>query len=246
MKKWIGYILVLAAIIALGWGGWQFFYSFAISAEHGEEMKKVYTAAYGQETQQPGSLLSKSEIDLAALRKENSDCVGWVSIDGTALSYPVMHTPAVPEFYLDHGFEKQENAYGMPFLDGRCTLESDNLIIYGHHMGDGSMFSSLWDYQEKPFFKAHPTIRFQTQGGSQEYLVAAVIKTSGTVTNDGDSIYSFTDIEDWSRVFDTLRLQSLYDTENVPCSPCKILTLSTCEYSQPNGRLAIVAVEQKN
>lgn len=82
--------------------------------------------------------------DISLLKEKNPDCVGWVSIPGTGIDFPVMQNS---DFYLKHDFEGSYTDYGLPSLDQRCDPEtSDQLIIYGHHMNDGSMFSALLNY----------------------------------------------------------------------------------------------------
>lgn len=81
---------------------------------------------------------------------------GWITIEGTPVNYPVMFTPDQPDFYLKHGFDKEYSAYGVPFVGENCTLSprSDNLIIYGHHMKNGTMFAALADYENKDFTRS--------------------------------------------------------------------------------------------
>ncbi len=92
--------------------------------------------------------------NIPALTEENPDCVGWLSIDGTAVDYPVMHTPDEPQRYLRLDFYGSYSASGVPFLDGRCSLGSSNRIIYGHNMKNGTMFSSLKGYTSTLPFSA--------------------------------------------------------------------------------------------
>ena len=80
--------------------------------------------------------MSEGEDVLAKYRElylQNEDMVGWISIAGTKLSYPVMQTPNNPNFYLKHNFEKAYSDLGTPYIQENCNLsESDNLVIYGH------------------------------------------------------------------------------------------------------------------
>ena len=87
-----------------------------------------------------------AERNIQALITENADCIGWLSIDGTTISYPVMHTPSDPQKYLRRNFYGKYSQSGVPFLDGRCDLQNSNLIIYGHNMRNGTMFSDLKRY----------------------------------------------------------------------------------------------------
>ena len=54
---------------------------------------------------------------------------------------------------------------------------SDNVVIYGHHMNNGSMFADLCKYENAAFYREHPTIRFDTLSGFGEYEIVAVFKT---------------------------------------------------------------------
>ena len=83
--------------------------------------------------------------DMAEYYAQNPEIAGWVWIPDTKLNYPVMYTPEDPEKYLHLSFEETYNVGGVPFLDTDCQLdpESDNLIIYGHNMNNGTQFRSL-------------------------------------------------------------------------------------------------------
>ena len=73
----------------------------------------------------------------------NNDCFGWLSISGTNINYPVMHTPNNPQEYLHKNFYGEYSQNGVPFLDSRCAEDSSNLIVYGHNMNNGTMFADL-------------------------------------------------------------------------------------------------------
>ena len=92
---------------------------------------------------------SDNAARFAALVARNPDFIGWISIDATNLSFPVMYSPDEPDFYLRHDFEGEYSDSGVPYLDARCTLtaadRSDNLVIYGHNMKTGTIFGFLTD-----------------------------------------------------------------------------------------------------
>ena len=73
------------------------------------------------------------------LYEQNNDFIGWISIEDTNVNYPVMQSTDNPDFYLKHGFDKAYSNYGVPYLDEACaTGLSNNLVIYGHNMKNGS------------------------------------------------------------------------------------------------------------
>lgn len=74
-------------------------------------------------------------INVEELYKINSDIVGWIKIENSNISYPVMQTKDRPNYYLNRNFYKKYSALGTPYIAENCNIkESDNLIIYGHHI----------------------------------------------------------------------------------------------------------------
>lgn len=181
-----------------------------------------------------------NDSGITDLIKRNSDCIGWLRISGTKIDYPVMQTKDNPQYYLRRDFYKQYSYLGTPFMDSRCDINYDNnLIVYGHNMKDGKMFADLLKYKEKSYFKEHNIIHFITPNGVQEYEVIAVSK----VKNDDDWYgYTYqTDKESFSNLISHIKNKSLYFTEESVEYGDYFLTLSTCEYSQTNGRLIVIA-----
>ena len=100
------------------------------------------------------------KYNLENISKINSDVIGWIKIDGTKIDYPVMQNG---DFYLHRNIYKKYSSYGTPYLAEYCNLKtSNNLIIYGHHMNDNSMFAQLELYKNYNFYKNHKYIKFYT------------------------------------------------------------------------------------
>lgn len=99
-----------------------------------------------EQPEEPGETVAPPALTAydkyAAVCEQNPDFVGWISIDGTNINYPVMQTPSNPDFYLKHAFDKSYSDYGVPYVQENCDLEqSDNAVIYGHHMKNGPMLT---------------------------------------------------------------------------------------------------------
>ena len=90
-----------------------------------------------------------------AMYAQNSDLAGWIQIDGTNINYPVMQSKHDPDFYLKHNFEKADSPHGCPYVQANCNLQtpSDNILVYGHNMKDGTMFSDLLQYKREFFWE---------------------------------------------------------------------------------------------
>lgn len=185
--------------------------------------------------------------EYAEFFEQNSDIVGWITIPDTKINYPVMQSPDNPNFYLKHGFDKACSDYGCPYVSEECDVNkpSDNLIIYGHHMKNGSMFSALEKFKSKDFWEEHRTVYFNTIYEKQTYEIVAVFKT--VVYTDSDDefrYYRFVDAEtpeQFDEYIVTIKAKAFYDTGISAEYGDRLITLSTCEYSNKNGRLVLVA-----
>lgn len=182
----------------------------------------------------------------AALQAQNPECVGWISIPYTDLSYPVMHSPTRPNFYLKHAFDGTYSDYGVPYLDEDCTLTadacSDNLIIYGHNMKTGIIFGPLTGYLQKEFYTVHPVVHLDTVRGSADYEVFAAFEID--VVEDPDFVYNEyydMDEETFDRFVNEVLSRSPVDSGIRPVYGDELLTLSTCEYTTDNGRMVVCA-----
>lgn len=177
----------------------------------------------------------------APILEQNDDFVGWIEIDGTVIDYPVVQTPDDPDYYLRRGIDKQYSYYGVPYAAANCDVDnSDNVVIYGHNMKNGTMFSDLENYTDPAFYASHKTIRFDTLRSFGTYEIIAVFKT----TADGDFAYhTFAGgtEEEFNEYVSRCKELALYDTGSTAVYGDKLLTLSTCEYSAANGRFVVVA-----
>lgn len=173
------------------------------------------------------------------LMSMNSECFGWISIAGTNINYPVMRTPSNPQKYLNKNFYGEYSYSGTPFLDARCSADSTNFIIYGHHMNNGTMFADLCNYTDYSYFTEHPTVVFETKNGVFAYSVFSVIK----VKSD-DDWYRFTTVgteKSYNSRIEYAKEKSIYDTEITPVYGQQILTLSTCYGYNQDDRILVLA-----
>lgn len=183
-------------------------------------------------------------IDISALRSLNSDVAGWIQIPGTVVDYPVMHTPDDSNYYFHRDFYKKYSVYGMIYLDGNCRLDgsSPNLVIYGHHMRNGSMFASIEKYASKAYWQAHPMISLVLLEETSEYEVVATVRLSADMADaDFMQMLAAGTEEDYGRLMQFAREHALYDTGITAAWPESLITLTTCEYTQKNGRFLVIA-----
>lgn len=218
------------------------------------ETEPVITTETAEETRPSEATEAPKEREyLPALqekREENEDTVGWLTIQGTKIDYPVMYTPQDPEKYLHLGFDQKYSFAGLPFIDANCSLdpESDNLIIYAHNMLDGSMFRSLMKYEEKSYWQQHPTVKLDLWDEEREYEVLAAFRDRVYYkTENCFKFYKFIDAESedsYREAIDYYKTHACYDTGVTAQPGDRLITLVTCAYHTDNGRFVVVAREK--
>lgn len=180
----------------------------------------------------------------AAVYERNNHTVGWIHVPGTRINYPVMQTPQEPNYYLTRNFNRESSAHGCIYVQENCHVaHSDNVVIYGHNMRDGSMFAGLHKYQKQSFWEDHKIILFDTLTQSRTYEILAVFPTSAS-RGMGFSYHTFTQAataEEFQAFVAGCKQLSLYDTGVNAVYGDQLITLSTCENTQVNGRLVVVA-----
>ena len=190
-------------------------------------------------------VIHKQEADVptlsavALLREQYPDVCGWLRIEGTAIDYPVVHTPWHSEKYLRMDLDGDYARSGVPFLDGRIDTHSPHLIIYGHNMLNGTMFSDLTKYTDTAFAAAHDEIALSLEQEERRYRIFAVVET------DGRDIWykalSFSSPEEYQKQVAALSLRSVYQGD-LP-EKGQLLTLSTCTGLRQQKRLLVIAAQ---
>ena len=201
----------------------------------------------GAAAEQPtGENANPNGAKFAALRDKNSDFIGWISIEGTNLDFPVMFAPDNKDFYLRHDFDQSYSVYGVPYLDEKTTLganaESNNLIVYGHNMKTGTIFGCLTEYKKAAYYQEHPYIEFDTIYGDAKYEVFGAFAID--VVNDTSFVYNqYIDMDEdtYNAYVEEVISRSDVNSGIRPVYGEQLLTLSTCEYSSANGRYVVVA-----
>lgn len=201
-------------------------------------------AAAGEESRQTDN----NPVMLAGyigLYEENKDLAGWLSIEGMKIDHPVMQGED-DSYYLHHDFYGQDSRYGCLYVKEQADLDAGtNFIIYGHNMKDGSMFGDLDLYLKESFYKEHPVISFDTLYEERTYDIIAVFRSQ--VYNADEDVFKYYQFyeadtqEEFEDFYGNIKELSLYDTGVEAKFGDTFLTLSTCAYHVPDGRLVVVA-----
>lgn len=190
------------------------------------------------------------QLKVSELKEKYPNMVGWIKIEGTNIDYPVMQWTD-NEHYLTYSYDGKKSKLGSIYLhkDADVNRPSSNFIIYGHNITTGVMFNELLDYKKQSFYNDHKIIKFTTENKDAEYEVVSVFVSK--VYNQNENVfkyYSFINASseaDYNDYISNVKKRALYNTGIDAKYGDQLITLTTCEYSQKNGRIVIVAREKK-
>lgn len=208
----------------------------------------------GEESSKVPEILPKYK-ELYAL---NPDLIGWLSVDGTVIDYPVMQTMEDEGYYLQLDFYGEPNQNGCLILDtdsaagtgtkacdyANGTAPATNLIIHGHTMKSGEMFGNLQLYADAEYGAGHRIIRFDSLYEEREYELIAVFYSQ--VYYESDNVFKYykffqadtqEEFDDW---YENIKELSLYDTGVTAQLGDEFITLSSCAYHVEDGRFVVV------
>ena len=234
MKRMINNILLIICIFIFCISTWKL-YGYYRSYK---KAKDTYSKIAKENVK-----ISKNErkIDFKKLKSQNQDIAGWIYIRGTTIDYPIVQGKDNEE-YLHQDFNKKKSSSGTIFLDNNCKKDftSDNNIIYGHHMKNGTMFAQLLKFREKSFLKKHNEIMIFTPDRTihlkviSAYAQKAQNKIPVTFANDKQKKAYIKKFESMSE--QTIKTSRINDSH--------IYTFVTCSYERDDNRTYVHAVEE--
>lgn len=165
--------------------------------------------------------------------KINPDSVAWIRLDGTHINHPVVQGQDNFE-YINKSFEGEFYQGGCVFLDVSNSSDmSDNyIIIHGHHMARGAMFSDLTEYLEESFFRENTTGELITPGGVYQLSIAGVKNVDAY---QGDIYYTSPEL-----AVPVHLMSDCIHSRNTEFEPGdKLVLLSTCSGDMTNNRTVL-------
>ncbi len=171
----------------------------------------------------------------------NSDTVGWLTVPGTKIDYPLVQT-SDNSYYLQRNFKRQKDYNGWVFMDYRNNPKDldTNTILYAHNRYySGVMFGTLGNVTKKNWYNDPDLhyITFNTMHKKMTWLVFSVYSIDVT----SDYLYTnFNTNEEYQKFLNMITSRSMYDFGVPVTTENKIVTLSTC--LDNNKRLVVHAV----
>ena len=208
------------------------------SEENGETISIENTEEPNEETERM--------LQVKQLQEQNMDIVGWLEIKNTNINYPVLQGTD-NSYYMTHNYKKEKSKNGSIFLDANYNwnIPSNNLLIYGHNLGNGMMFQELLKYEKESFYQEHPIIRFTTTEEDAQYEIISVFKSRVYHKSEKNVFryYFFLNNEseeEYNQFVKNAKNVSLYSIDATASYGDQLITLSTCSYYVEDGRFAVV------
>jgi sortase B len=196
----------------------------------------------------------------------NPDMVGYISIEGTEVSYPVVQRKTAEgnenpnDYYLNRTFKQEYSKSGCIFMDYRNHFDevvdhrrvvenSGNVFIYGHNMNNRTMFGSLRDYINNPYFySAHPIVDYSSLYKDYKFKIFAIFIVDG---EDYTSEYAFDcwntlDFDSEEEFYDYVnkaKMRTLVNTNVDVKYGDQLLSLYTCNGLVANAKLILMCRE---
>ncbi len=255
-RKWTVIACAVTAAVCLGYFGVYLYYGQRTSRSYdalaalknkpasvGHSADEKVEIHYTDETER---VIPDVLEEYKNLLNKNKKLIGWIKIDDTNIDYPVMQT-SDNEYYLDHNLNQEYDKNGSIFMDKDCDViePSTNLILYGHHMQSGKMFGGLDKYSDKEYYEKHKYIDFDTIYEKGIYEVMYVFRSR--VYSEEEVVFKYYQFIDavseleFNSNMNEMAAASLYDTGVTASYGDRLLTLSTCDYQEKNGRFVVVA-----
>lgn len=178
------------------------------------------------------------------IQADYPDCVGFIIVSGTKISYPVMKSDN-EDFYLTHLYTGEPSKAGAIYMDSRLSDNFDanmNTVIYGHCMTNGTMFRGIklfFDSEYRYSRAQEMEITIVTADGVYIYEYFSGYRSEGNYfvsrfENDGQNTAYYNFLKN-IRALNTIYKDTSYNANS------RIVTLVTCTNlaSKPDERYVL-------
>lgn len=242
-------ILSLICMMGIGIGSYLFFNQPKKAYDYTE----FYVPNKTNDTQKPNETpseepdLESQVLSLDLLKQRNKDVVGIIEFDERMIYEPIVQAPD-NDYYVRKNIDRKYASAGIPFISGDGSINSTNTVVYGHSSTRSNIiFTPLMNYKDKEFYKAHQTFKFTMENTEQEYLIFAVLNIDLNDLSDTLEFTksSFRTVEDYGDFLNEMTNESLYNTGIAVSTNDKLMTLVTCDTTNGNKRVVIIAKQIK-
>lgn len=214
-------------------------------AETSAKADEAIEKAVDENTEEVKEVKPSKINEIKSLKEINPDVVGIIEIPNTEIYYPILQS-SDNEYYLNHNINNEYDKNGAILLDYENDYKSsDNLVLYGHNMQNGNMFSDLVKYNDKDYLEENRDIYLYFEDRDYHYKIMSGMFLD---LSNNDNDFNFNETLDFDNSYTASDyVENIQNRTNNFVSEdlkedSKFLTLSTCTFETSNARLLVVAV----
>lgn len=220
-----------------------------------DEMEALYDSHKTEATADEEIVSAEAEdnyecpVDFEGLWETNKDVYAWITIPGTEIDYPILQHETDNTYYLNYNIDGSYGYPGCIYTENmnQKDFNDNNTVIYGHNMKNGTMFAALHKFEDAAFFEENQKIFIYTPEKELSYTIFAAY-----IYDDRHLMYSydFEQKEVYASYLEEIKnmrsMNALIREDLEVTAEDKIITLVTCLGNQPDKRLLVQAVLDKN
>jgi sortase B len=221
-------ILALFIILALLYSGYTMYDTWQVYNKGSNSDLLKY---------KPGS--AEDSLSFSELQAINPDVCAWLTVDDTAIDYPVVQGETNLT-YINMDVFGEFSLTGSVFLDYRNSNDFSDVysLLYAHHIEGNIMFGQLPSFLEDDFFESHTTGSLIGNGFSYHIQWFACIYTDAfNSTLFNTSLYGSE--ESKQSLVAYLKENADQYRELEISESDRIIGLSTCEQATTDGRVLL-------
>lgn len=147
--------------------------------EMASETNEEITEISDTETEMPNDQIlveiPEKNLDWDAMHEENEDIYAWIYVPDTDVDYPVLRHPTDNSYYLNRNIDGSEGYPGCIYTEDYNAKDFSDIhtVLYGHNLKDGTMFTSLHNFEDPDLFDKDHYIFIYTEDNAFVYQIFA-------------------------------------------------------------------------
>ena len=245
MKRKAAFAFLLLIICAGAYCGYRYYHDSVLPEKAVDEAHDEQLALFESVKPEKNGTVTLSD-PLEPAEEVNDAVVGWITIDGTHIDFPVCQAED-NDFYLHNGFDgKYNNELGCPFLDYRCEgdFSGFNSIVYGHNMKGQRMFADIALFKDQQYLQLHSEGVLTLKDGEHTVRFFAYMNVPDTAPAYHAVFVSAAEREDYIDYIFSEAVHTSGQTADglKEKDDLHLLLLSTCTYEFTDARSILIGV----
>lgn len=210
------------------------------------DLEKETEVEAEEQSLEPLVEIPEKNLDWDALHEENEDIYAWIYVPDTDVDYPVLRHPTDNSYYLNRNIDGTEGYPGCIYSEDYNAMDFSDIhtVLYGHNLKDGTMFTSLHNFEDPALLKEDHYIFIYTEDAAFAYQIFAAYEYDKIHLLDNFDYSNKNVYENYLQSVYAAKEQGANIRTDIPVTTDdRIITLSTCtEDHNPELRYLVTGV----